>query len=108
MSYAGSLTIETSVGSWVCSHPSPKLTLTGPLPLAWLSDILSSSLRLVSSAASAPLTSSILQSWASEACLPWVSCLFIQTSSQLSLTLESMNKTVLAENMTQEGQGQFL
>ena len=105
MSCAGSFTVETSVQSWGYSHTlSPKLTMTVPLRSAMLADILISSLRLGSLTASAPLTASILGFRG----LFWVGCLFTQTPSQLSLTLESMKKTLLAENMTQEVQDQFL
>lgn len=77
MSYAGSLTIETPVWSWVSSHVGPKLTLTVPLLSAIFSDILFSSPRSGSSAASAPLRASILGFRGPS----WVGCLFIQTFS---------------------------
>lgn len=59
MSYADSLTIETSVGAGAL-HTSAQSFLTAPLYPAMLSDILSSSLRLDSSTAFVPLTASVL------------------------------------------------
>lgn len=103
LSYAESLTIETPCGAgsihmlvqslhWQFPSSQPYSLIFCSPPLGWAHQLLLPH-----------LIASILGFRG----LSWVVA-FLSKPSQLILTLESMKKSLLAENVTQEGSGQFL